>query len=459
MHSKLNGNIMRKNSFLKITLIAAIAICMLFLLIKSFLAVHYESELNGGAMNLVFKFNPLGENLIFEDRYEANFFRTYPEAYSGTIFDFIFDIPLPVHVFFLFLFVFAYMRMKNSKLKKRWLIVPAAFTPVLICIIWLFQTYDPSEEVYSVDKQYSYYLEKYNYNIILAKLAPFVHETGYEIFIYDESNRKNLYSRHVGGKTVLRDYFGLDEEEGRFYFSKTDYYKLPRPIDKKAINQEKRRKKAINDSIRWAREEERIKEEFYKLTPVEQEEIAYIQPVIKKWTDHYEIDLSQARFIKMDSTCFNCSPDLDKIGIYYREFTHKDDSPLRIEMSYSPNKQRYVDIGILCEVVDGKHYDTGLYDDSQEVYLIDRKKKHQNILFYNGISTRVHDVFWKNNDVFITVGTDMSYNTLSKYMIYVFDLNKQTKKQYELITDKNPGIEFGHYSDEYLKERGILPKR
>jgi hypothetical protein len=450
---------MQKNIFLKLGLITTITICVLCILIKSFLAVHYKSELDGGEMSLVFKINPLGNNLIFEDKNEANFFlRTNPESYSGTIFNPIFDIPLPILIFFLLLLISICVKKKNPKLKKRWLIIPTIVTPILIWIIWLFQTYeyDPSEKIYSTDKQYSYYLEEYNYNLITKRIFGMFHETEYKVFVYDEITGKMLYSGYAGGKTLLRDYFGFDEECDQFHLTKPDYIKLPRPIDKKAIKQQQRREKAVSDSICWVHEEKQAKTEFYRLAPINHDEFAYIQPVIKKWADYYKIDLSQARFIRMDSTCFNCPPDLDKIGIYRREFKPEDDSPQRIEVSYSPNKQRYVDIGVICEIVDGKHYDTGLYDDSQEVYLIDRKLKHQNILFYNGVSNRIHDIFWKTNDVFITVGIDMLYNTLNKYVISVFDLRKQTKKQYELLTDKNPYIEFGSYHEEYLKNRGII---
>ena len=448
---------MRKNIFSKIGLITAISICILCLLIKSFLAVHYKSELDGGEMSLRFKINPLGNNLIFADKDEANFFlRTNPESYSGTIFNPIFNIPFPIYVFFLLLLISICVKKKNPKFKKRWLIISTIVTPILIWITWLFQTDDPSEKIYSADNQYSYYLEEYNYNLITELILGMFHEAQYKVFVYDEITGKLLYSGYAGGKTVLRDYFGFDEEYDQFHITKPDYIKLPRPIDKKAIEQKQKREKAAKDSTRWAQEEKQIRIEFYRLTPINDEEIRYIQPVIKKWTDFYDLDLSHARFIKMDSSCFNCPPDPGKIGIYNREFKPADDSPSRIEMSYSPDKKRYVDIGVICEVTDGKYYDTGLYDDSQEVYLVDRKLKHQNILFYNGISTRVQDVFWKTDNVFITVGIDMLYITLDKYFIYVFDLKKQTKKQYELLFNKNPNVEHGSYSEAYLKDHGII---
>jgi hypothetical protein len=79
------------------------------------MAIHYESELDGGEMSLVFKANPLGDNLIFEDRDEAHYFLTaHPEAYAGnTLFDFIFKIPLPVYVFIVLLLIAVRVRNKN----------------------------------------------------------------------------------------------------------------------------------------------------------------------------------------------------------------------------------------------------------------------------------------------------------------------------------------------------------
>jgi hypothetical protein len=87
-------------------------------------------------MCLMFKINPLGDNVIFEDSYEADFFfRTNPEAYSGTIFDFIFNIPLPIQIFILLLFISIFVKMRNPKIKKRRLIIPTIIIPILIWFI------------------------------------------------------------------------------------------------------------------------------------------------------------------------------------------------------------------------------------------------------------------------------------------------------------------------------------
>ena len=60
-----------KKSFLKIILITAITVCTVCMLVKSFMAIRYKSEMDGGEMTLEFKANPLAHNLIFEDKGES----------------------------------------------------------------------------------------------------------------------------------------------------------------------------------------------------------------------------------------------------------------------------------------------------------------------------------------------------------------------------------------------------
>ena len=236
------------------------------------------------------------------------------------------------------------------------------------------------------------------------------------------------------------------------YSEEENYNELLLPIDSQNVQYEQ---KVAGDSSRWNLEDEKVKKEFCNLTLITQKEIDFILNEIKKWTDHYRIDLSQARYVKTDITYFNTPLDPDRTGIYHREYTDDNDSSSLIEMTYSPDKRRYIDLGIIYETVDGFHFDTGLYDDSQEVWYIDRKEKQQNIVFYNGVSERVNDIFWKDNDIFIAVGIELMYSALNKYVIYVFDINKQTRIKYELLTDINPYAEFTPYYEKFLKEKGI----
>ena len=398
------------------------------------------------------------------------------------------------------------VKRKNPQIKKRWLIVPTIITPILIWIIWLFQTSEPSEKFYSVDKQYSYYLSKYNYNKIY-ELIPFHSwkDEEYKVYLYDEVKQKTLFSRYLG-EIYWNDNYGFDYEVGafftrnsmfysedsKFYFDKGDYYTLPRPIDRNAIEQrqkreevyrdsvnlvyqeelairqEQERERAIHDSICW----EQAKEEFYNLPAITQEEIEYIQPEIGIWTEHFNIDLSQAKFLCKSVEYFNSEPFK---GTSYREFTNEHDSRSLIGMAYSPDKQRYIDIGIRYKTIDGKRYDNS--HALSNINLVDRKEKHQNQLLnagFCGTLRRAHDVFWKNNNVFIIVGANKSYQafctpcmesirnleiTLGEYVIYVFDISNNTIKLYGLLTDDNIYTKFDSYREMHLKEKGILPKK
>lgn len=371
------------------------------------------------------------------------------------------------------------------KNKFRNTVIGIALLLFLAGIIWLFQTHSPTEKIYTSDRQYSYYLEAFNYSILL-KETPF-HETEYKVFIYDEIKKKKLCSRYAGGHTAIRDCFGFDEENGLFHFSKPDYYELPRPIDEEAIRQtrirndaiylahqekqaimeKERQEKAVRDTICW----KHAKETFYNLPTILPEKLEKIQPVIKRWTEYHKIDLSQAKLFNISGDMVNETPYK---GICYREFTAGEDTPSRIEVSYSPDKQRYIDVGVSYKTVNGKHYQISRH--VSEIYLIDRKKKHQNCLSCGGSYSpieKLHDVFWMNNDVFIIVGMNKSYHRLNlscvdniidleimqcRYAVYIFDLSANKVTEYGLIVE-NAHMDADLYFDEYLKEREIIPMK
>lgn len=379
--------------------------------------------------------------------------------------------------------------MENPALKKRWLIIPTIAIPILIWVIWLFQSHNSTEKVYASDRQYSYYLEEYNYNTVLIKImGNCLYESDYKVFIIDEITGKKLRSGYAGGKTVLRDYFGFQEDipvkdsdrSGRiwFHFTKTDYFELPRPYDRDAANVEKRRQKAIKkaarqanlrvkaiaDSIRFENKCAEVRQLFNKQraeSPITEQEIAYLRPIMQKWLDFYDIDLSQARRANLvEGTCIICPRDPEE-DLYYCEFGFEDDSPSFVQMSYSPNKQRYVDMLIDVEMRDGVWHDIGNYDIDQSVYFIDRNLKLKNHLIWNGSSRRIEDIFWKNDDVFVTVG--FSYFNVLLFQIDVYDLSARIQKTYEVLFEGNPRMLqnlFGSYHNEvYLPSRGIVPYR
>ena len=480
---------MRKNRLLKITLLSALFVCGLCLLIKSFVAIRYASELDGGGMTLTFKGNALGENLRFDDPEEAKYFLyTHPENYNGnSLPDYIFKIPLPVYLFVFLLLLAVWLKMRYPALKKGWLAAGVILFPLLVWVAWLFQSHSPSEKVYTSDRQYSYYLEKYNYNGILETItASSPYETDYKVFVIDEVTGKKLRSGYAGGETVLRDYFGFEEDRpvrdrdrpGRiwFHFTKSDYFELPRPYDREAADAEKRRQKAIErttrqeerrlrataDSIRWENERAEARDLFYRQraeSPITVEQVAYLQPIIRKWLDFYNIDLMQARQVEViEDVCVTCPSDPAE-DPYYWEFGPGDDSPSLVQMSYSPNRSRYVDMMISIELRDGVPHDTGEYDVDQSVYFVDRKLKRKNHLVWNGSSERVEDIFWQGNDVFVLVG--FSYYNVLLFQIDVYDIPARTHKTYEALFEGDPETLqdiFGSYSNEmYLSSRGIVP--
>jgi len=175
------------------------------------------------------------------------------------LFFFVETYRLPFYIFLLLWLVIGYVKFKNPALKTKRLITfaLAATVPILVWIIWQFQTYEPSNKIYSIDNQYSYYLAKYNYNKI-AKYHPFFFFDGasyeYKAYVYDEVEQKMLTSGSVGDIN-WNDSYGFSNYNNGFCFTKEDrgcftryYYELPRPIDPKAIEREKEREKAHKNS-------------------------------------------------------------------------------------------------------------------------------------------------------------------------------------------------------------------
>lgn len=138
------------------------------------------------------------------------------------------------------------------------------FFPIILCIgilfFWSLQTFHPSGKRYSVDRQYSYHLEEYNINKILRKRNPRYYTVRYKAFLFDEVEQKMLRSKHLGSwinSEIFSDCWGFVEEENRFYFIGSDYYDLPRPIDKNAIE------------LRERIESSKVYLDWYMISPVE----------------------------------------------------------------------------------------------------------------------------------------------------------------------------------------------
>lgn len=114
------------NGYWKIILITAIAVCVICLFAKSFLALHTYPEYDPGT-TLMFKLNPLAANIVhnsvLEDRYHTN--QTSPlriyhdESVLGeeTLVH-IFKIPLPIYLFTLLFLTYIYRKTKNGNCIK-----------------------------------------------------------------------------------------------------------------------------------------------------------------------------------------------------------------------------------------------------------------------------------------------------------------------------------------------------
>jgi hypothetical protein len=190
---------------------------------------------------------------------------------------------------------------------------------------------------------------------------------------------------------------------------------------------------------------------FDTLPKITQREIIDIKPVIRKWLDFYKIDLSEMRLTDETRFCPDCAPDTQ--SIHYREFLPRYDADTLIAADYSPDKQRYVDLGIPFWHDNGKYYNDG-WDDSQEIYLIDRKLKHANMILWFGSSQFADAVFWKNNSMFIVVGR-INYDR-QKCFVYVFDMDGKTERHYESIV--NCDFNDSYMDKANLKEKGIISK-
>ena len=206
--------------------------------------------------------------------------------------------------------------------------------------------------------------------------------------------------------------------------------------------------------LRYQKEKQQNIDEFNAHPLVSAEEVARIAPVIKKWTNFYNIDFAKARLVYVDTTCFNCTPTLETQGVHYREFGEEEDTNKRIDVDYSPDKQRYVDLqafGGYEKREDGK-YDFMGWEDGWEIYLIDRKQKHQNPILWVGGGFCAEAVFWKSNDVFMIVG----HNYGEGYSVWVFDIAKETKTCYQIMIETE-NAEYGRYMDKvYWKEKGVI---
>lgn len=173
------------------------------------------------------------------------------------------ETPFVVYTFLFVLLIGIYIKLFVFKSLKGWLVM---FIPIIlsVCIFvnWLLQTGYPSEKLYTIDKQYSNYSEEFNYNKILNKFAPSYRWHGYKYYLFDEVEQEVLSCRVLYEWDYYAGYDWLDfrEEENRFYFSRSDYYDLPRMIDKELLEDQARK---------YEKERQKIYIDKFMISPAE----------------------------------------------------------------------------------------------------------------------------------------------------------------------------------------------
>ncbi len=346
---------------------------------------------------------------------------------------------------------------------------------LLVFVVWLLGTHGAGKKTYSIDGQYSVYYKAYNYNDLRRR---FHKKDQYKLFIVDELQHRVLHTE----KVLMRDIMGFNlhfsDKESRVYWGldTLKWFDLPRPIDvegvRKAALQKRERQDAIrdsiwreemrqremDDSIRRERRRVEVRQQFREQqakSPIPAEDVAWLEPVIRPWLDFYDIDLAQAMQLGVTKGgCVNCLREPADGEAYYYEFNPEDDTPSLVAMSYSPNRQRYVDLSICVEKDEnGVWHDTGMYDVDQAVFLVDRRRKTKNLLIYNGSDGHVQDVFWKGNDVFVMVSATVW--DVEMFHIEVYDIPGRTRKTYEAMPDSY--TQRSYTNNVYLPSRRIVP--
>ena len=356
-----------------------------------------------------------------------------------TDFEFLFRVPEWTYIMILaFLTI---LICKSPKVKVR--VVTIIISALLIAgIIWIFGTHSPTEKVYSEDEQYSFYMERYNFNILydyIPLLSP-LHtwkEDKYKLFLYDEIEQKLLASQYLG-EIYWQDKYGFPLYNNmRFYWGDGSYYKLPRPVDEELLLQERFRIDSINRALR--------EEEMWPLTShskIKEEIVAVYEPIIRDWLNYVNVDLSEAYLVRSEGISLNADEKVEK------EHTAKyNDHP---EMIYSPNGQRFINMGYPSKSVGDKfvHYsEKGFY----WLYLHDIEQSYYQML----LRSRFDAVYWIDDDVFITVGERDDVWSLLR--ICVFDLKKQTMDDYGIKKNENRSYIPGEYHQVFLRENGISP--
>ncbi|MDU1889253.1 MAG: hypothetical protein E6767_01065 [Dysgonomonas sp.] len=178
-----------------------------------------------------------------------------------------------------------------------------------------------------------------------------------------------------------------------------------------------------------------------------------IKPHIDKWLKYYDLDINDFRHYTRRTLHIEAMKT-DTTYPYYGTFQPEDDVYNPILFDYSPDKSKYVNHFASLYVgleEDGKYYFRGS-DDSQQLYLFDRKGKSKVMISFRGISQFADAIFWVDNDTFALVGYD-SIDAPGMYLLEIYDLKKDICDKY--ILRKEYGKEESYGMVE-MKSRGII---
>lgn len=168
-----------------------------------------------------------------------------------------------------------------------------------------------------------------------------------------------------------------------------------------------------------------------------------IKPTIKDWLEFYHLDISKFYIRSIGYSHF----EKKNQGIYSRKFDPAVDDVYIPQMyDYSPSKQKYIKY-LPIEKKVNKYIFLG-NDDSQEIYLVDRKSKLQKIILWFGTTHFLEAVFWQDEDNLIAVGLYYPDN----YFIYTLGPNDKIVEYYY---KSKPEHFKGGYFLKNLKTRGV----
>ncbi len=174
------------------------------------------------------------------------------------------------------------------------------------------------------------------------------------------------------------------------------------------------------------------------------------QKRFKKWFDYYNLNIQMFKPANHSSECISYL--WDENSIYYKEFQPQDDLDSLINVNYSLSKRKYVSLGMEIDFRNGETYFFG-WDDCQEIYLIDRDFKFNNLILWLGSSALAEDVFWSKNENIIYIVGFENYDGYT-FFIYEFNLTKDSITKY----DTEPilrNLNLNYFVNVYLSEREI----